>query len=75
MGLIVNPRAPVDIITITVDNRTNPPDIQFAASRQLPAPMVQKIMAFCISGLADMMMGQPAAVPIDPTAAIIPKVD
>jgi hypothetical protein len=55
-NLIVNAAAPVDTITITVDNRTNPPDIKFSSSRPLPGAWVVKIMAFCISGLMDMLM-------------------
>jgi hypothetical protein len=55
MPLITNAAAPVDTITITVDNRYSPPDIKFASSRPLHSMWVVKILTFCINGLVDMM--------------------
>jgi len=67
MPLITNAAAPVDTITITVDNRYNPPDIKFASSRPLHSMWVVKILTFCINGLVDMMMqpGKSADVPAE----------
>lgn len=70
MPLITNATAPVDTITITIDNRYNPPDIKFSSSRPLHSMWVVKILTFCINGLVDMMFG-PGSVdvkpPVDPS--------
>jgi hypothetical protein len=58
-NLIVNANAPVDTVTITIDNRMNPPDIKFSSNRPLPVFWVVKVMTFCISGLMDMALRGP----------------
>jgi hypothetical protein len=59
--IIINPLAPVDTVTISVDNRFVPPEIQLKVSREIPGQAVVKLMAHCIATLMDVMSMQQAA--------------
>jgi len=47
---------PTDTITITIDNRLNPPQATMKLSRDLPAPWVAGVLSMLISQLMGEMM-------------------
>jgi hypothetical protein len=55
---------PTDTITITIDNRVNPPRCDMRLSRDLPAPWVCGIFAALIGQLTGDMMRRLTSLPI-----------
>lgn len=68
--IIVNANAPIVELTITVDNRYNPPAIGMKSSMPMPAKIVEKTLLFCAANLIDQElaaeMKAAGAAPIDP---------
>lgn len=68
--IIVNANAPIVELTITVDNRYNPPAIGMKSSRPMPAKIVEKTLLFCAANLIDQElnaeMKAAGAAPIPP---------